>query len=174
MNPFFRLAALGIAASLCGAPAIAQQAAPAPAQQPAAAPSHIAAAREVAILSGITRSIDLVAPQFYDKLKEQSVTRPELGKDLNEVLESLNPEMDLQKQQMIATIARILASRMSEAELKDVATFFKSASGKKYVETQPLVLDELVRAMQAWTQDLAQYIMVRVRAEMGKRGHQMQ
>ena len=42
------------------------------------------------------------------------------------------------------------------------------------MQTQPLVLDELVREMQTWTQNVAEYLMVRVRAEMAKRGHQMQ
>jgi len=28
--------------------------------------------------------------------------------------------------------------------------------------------------MQDWTQEVSEYVMVRVRAEMGKRGHQLQ
>ena len=32
----------------------------------------------------------------------------------------------------------------------------------------------MVQAMQNWTQDVSEYIMVRVRAEMAKKGHQLQ
>ena len=101
-------------------------------------------------------------------------TRPELTKDLDTVLASLEPEMELQKQAMIETAARIYASRLSEAELNEIATFFRSPAGKRYVGTQPQILDQMVQAMQGWTQEVSQYVMIRVRAEMGKRGHQMQ
>jgi hypothetical protein len=181
-----RLALFWLAALLAAGAASAQPRppAPAPAQTPAPSqaapaaptftPSHLAIAREVAVTSGITRSINVVVPQLYERVREQVVTRPELMNDLNQVLEALTPEMELHKQQIINAIAQIFALRMSESELKDVMTFFRSASGRKYVESQPEALDDLVQAMQAWTQDLAEYVMVRVRAEMGKKGHQMQ
>lgn len=156
----------------------AQAQKPAPAA-PAAAPagpsaSHLALAREVVLSSGIARSFDSVIPAFAEQIRQQTVTRPELQKDLNEVLTSLEPEMELQKQRMVTTTARIYAEKMSEPELKEIAAFFRSPAGKRYVETQPVVLDQMVQAMQNWTQEVSEYVMVRVRAEMGKRGHQMQ
>ncbi|WP_163117388.1 DUF2059 domain-containing protein, partial [Acinetobacter baumannii] len=68
----------------------------------------------------------------------------------------------------------IYASQLSEAELNDIATFFRSPAGKRYVGTQPQILDQMVQAMQGWTQEVSQYVMIRVRAEMGKRGHELQ
>ncbi|MHB2209305.1 DUF2059 domain-containing protein [Methylobacterium sp. CM6257] len=137
-------------------------------------PSHLALAREVMLSSGIARSFDSVLPAFADQIRKQTVTRPELAKDLDEVLASLQPEMELQKQRMIDIAARSYARKFSEAELKEIATFFRSPAGKHYVEAQPQLLDEMVQEMQDWTQDVSEYVMVRVRAEMGKRGHQMQ
>ena len=175
LRVFTCLAVAGMTAALAGGSASAQQPQPgAPAAQQQFTPSHLAAAREVAIGSGITRSFDSIAPQFYDQIRQNAVTRPELTKDLDLVLEALKPEMELQKQQMINTAARIFAARMAEAELKDVVAFFKSPSGTKYVQAQPLVLDDLVVEMEQWTQGVADYLMVRTRAEMGKRGHQLQ
>ncbi|MGU3360398.1 DUF2059 domain-containing protein [Methylobacterium sp. M6A4_1b] len=153
-------------------------AAPAPstpaAQIPAYSATHLALAREVMLNSGIARSFDSIIPAFSDRIRQGSVTRPELTKDLDGVLASLEPEMEMQKQSMIDVAARIYASRLSEAELNEIATFFRSPAGKRYVETQPQVLDEMVQAMQTWTQDVSEYIMVRVRAEMAKKGHQLQ
>ncbi|POR43886.1 DUF2059 domain-containing protein [Methylobacterium sp. V23] len=153
-------------------------AAPAPstpaAQTPAYSANHLALAREVMLNSGIARSFDSIIPAFAERIRQGAVTRPELSKDLETVLTSLEPEMELQKQAMIDTAARIYAARLSEAELNEIATFFRSPAGKRYVETQPQVLDEMVQAMQNWTQDVSEYIMVRVRAEMAKKGHQLQ
>ncbi|GJE10606.1 MULTISPECIES: DUF2059 domain-containing protein [Methylobacterium] len=181
------IAALGLALLASPQAASAQANKPAPAK-PAATPgtaaantpgetysqSHLALAREVMLSSGIARSFDSVLPSFAEQIRKQAVTRPELAKDLDEVLASLQPEMELQKQRMIGIAARTYATKFSETELKEIATFFRSPAGKHYVEAQPQLLDEMVQEMQDWTQDVSEYVMVRVRAEMGKRGHQMQ
>jgi hypothetical protein len=150
-------------------------AATAPAQTPPApSPSHLQAAREVAIGSGITRSFDSLLPVFGEQIKQNTLTRPEIQKDLTDVLTKLEPEMEQQKQELINAAARIFAARMAEAELKEVAAFFKSPAGKRYVDIQPLMLDELVREVQLWTARVSEFVMTRVRNEMGKRGHQLQ
>lgn len=136
--------------------------------------AHLALGREVAVLSGMARSFDAILPQFGEQIRKQAVSRPEISKDLDDVLTKLQPELELQKQVMINNAARIMAQSLSEAELKDIAAFFKSPSGKRYVQTQPQVLDEMVRSMQTWTEGVSEYVMVRVRAEMSKRGHRMQ
>lgn len=147
---------------------------PAPAPEPEISSSHLALAREVMMSSGIARSFDSIIPTMAEQIRKNAVTRPDLAKDLDEVLKGLDPEMELQKQRLINVAARIYAKRLSEAELKDIVTFFRSPAGKRYVETQPQILDDMVGAMQDWTQEVSEYIMVRTRAEMGKRGHQLQ
>jgi hypothetical protein len=170
--------AVSLAVMAAGGVALAQQPTrPAPpAQQPQApqpSPSHLAAARDVVMLSGMTRTFDVIPPEMNEQIKKNAVTRPELSKDLDQVFESMKPEMELQKQQMVNAAARVYASRISEADLKEIAAFFKSPIGKKYVETQPQILDSMVVEIENWTKQLAEYVMVRVRAEMSKRGHQL-
>jgi uncharacterized protein len=175
--PFLARPAALLAALMLSIGAVSAQQpalAPAPSAPAPFTPSHLAVAREVATASGITRSLDAIVPQLYDRIREQVVARPELTKDIDAVLTVLEPEMELQKQRAVTTIAGIFAREMTEAELKDTMAFFRSPSGRKYVETQPVVLDDLVREMQKWSQDVAEYVMVRVRAEMSKRGHQLQ
>jgi hypothetical protein len=75
---------------------------------------------------------------------------------------------------MVENAARAFATRLSEAELRDVAAFYKSPAGVKYVQTQPGVLDDVVRDLAVWTQQTGQFVMTRARKEMGKRGHQLQ
>ncbi|AMB45449.1 DUF2059 domain-containing protein [Methylobacterium sp. AMS5] len=147
---------------------------PAAAPEPDLSAAHLALAREVMLSSGIARSFDSIIPTMAEQIRKNAVTRPDLAKDLDDVLKGLDPEMELQKQRLITIAARIYAKRLNEAELKDIVTFFRSPAGKRYVETQPQILDDMVGAMQDWTQEVSEYIMVRTRAEMGKRGHQLQ
>lgn len=160
-------AALISAALVMPAAALAQQAGQ-------VAPAHMNAAREVVSSSGISRSFSAMVPQFMAQIAGNVTrTRPELINDMKAVMTQLQPEFEKMTSEMVDIAARIFAGKLSETELKDTATFFKSASGKKYVETQPLVLDELVAAMQGWTQKLSTDMMTRVRAEMKKKGHEI-
>ncbi len=168
-------AALGLAVTLVlpAGPALAQAASTqATAAQPSAA--QLALARDLVTVSGMGRSFDPMVPTLVEQLKQSLVTRPEVTKDLNEVLQGMQPELEQQRQVMLNSAARIYATALSEAELKEVTAFFKSPAGTRYVATQPAVLDELVREMQNWSQSVAEYLMVRVRVEMGKRGHSIQ
>ncbi len=147
-------------------------AAPAPAAPAAPAPSaaHVAIAKEVVQLSGLSRSFDFVVPQFSEQLRQSfSVTRPEIMKDLTQALQDLRPEFESQREDILNAAARIFAGRMSEADLKEVAAFFKSPAGQRYVAAQPGFMDDFFGEMQAWSRRLSEFMMVRVRAELKKK-----
>jgi uncharacterized protein len=158
----------------------AQQAAPnAPPGQtgraPAApSPSHLAAARALVIACGMSRSFSIIIPQFLDQIGSSlTQTRPELTHDLKAVLTELKPEFDKQVDEMIDIAAQIYVKQMSEQDLKAAVAFFESPAGKKYVETQPAFLTEVVTAMQGWQGKISSDMMTRVRAEMKKKGHEL-
>jgi hypothetical protein len=163
--------------TLPGAALAQQPAAQQPAAQQAAAqpsPSHLAAATDVVVHSGLAGNYDSVTEPLLEQLRQMKVARADIRKDLNEVADMLKPEMELQKKRMVNTTARIYATNFTEAELKEIANFFKSTAGKRYVEVQFKATDEVLRETEKWNQELAEYIMVRARAEMTKRGHPLQ
>ncbi len=135
--------------------------------------SHLEVAREVLAGSGVARHFDAVVPGIQEAMRRQLVTQPAAAGAVAEVLEELKPEMELQRRSMVTRAARALARQLTEEELTEIAAFFDSPAGKRYVETQPMVLEDTLRAMDAWTDEVAEYMQVRVRAEMQKRGHQI-
>lgn len=164
MNRFVSiLAASFMALALCSGAALAQP----------VSDSHLAASRLVVVESGLARSFEVVMPEIKSAMRQQLLTKPALAQDLDAVFELLEPEMGLQRRAMINTAARILAERLSEEELTQIGAFFTSPAGRRYVETQPVVLDDMLLAIRNWQQDMAEYIQIRVRAEMLQRGHQM-
>ncbi|WP_131194103.1 DUF2059 domain-containing protein [Lichenihabitans psoromatis] len=179
IRPSQRRVAFGLSALVLalgtGLPAFAQTATPAPVpdvSQPEPPASALAAARDVVVSSGMSRSFEPMVPQLTEQIVPMLTrTRPELTADLTVVLKDLQPEFVKDGEQMTDIAAHIYARRMSEQELKDTAAFFNSPVGKKYVDIQPAMLDELVVAMQSWTQKLSSIMMTRVRQEMIKKGH---
>jgi hypothetical protein len=167
---FFRSAIACLAATLVVTAVGAQQP---PAAPPAPSASHLAAARELATISGVLRVYDGFLPQFGAQLRRSAVTRPEITKDLDQVLDTLKPELEQQKQAIVDTALRYYASAFTEAELKELVTFFKTPLGQKYLHNAPRLLDALALETRRWTDKTSEFLMTRVRAEMAKRGHQL-
>jgi uncharacterized protein len=178
-RPAALFAAGSILLALAAVPAMAQQKAPAAAAAPAApatpaapafTPSHLAVAAEVVQLSGITRSFNFVIPQFSEQMKQMfGTTRPEIATELAAALTSLQPEFEAQKADLVTATNRIVASTMSESELKEVAAFMKTPTGMKYVESQPKIVDALFGEMELWSRKLSDFMLTRVRAELKKK-----
>lgn len=162
---------------ITAAPALAQTAAP-PATatvpdvgQPEPPASQLAAAHDLVVASGMARSFNPMVGQLSEQIVPMLTrTRPELKQNLTVVIQELGPEFEKKGQGMTDIAARIYARAMTEQELKDAAAFFNSPVGKKYVIVQPGMLDQLVVAMQSWTQELSTFMMSRVHEEMKKKG----
>lgn len=180
-STFRRLPALAVLAlALSGAAARAQTAQPAvpapaaPAAPQTFAPSHLAVAREVVVGSGLGRNFEFLVPQLMDQLRNTfAQTRPEIMDELTKTLLALRPEFEQQKDALLDAAARAYAGAITEAELKDIATFFKSPSGVRYVTTQARVMDKLYTDMQAWTRAMSDLMLARTRAEMKKKNIDM-
>ena len=154
----------------------AQQAAvPAPPiVDPTPSAAHIAKARRLILATGISRSFQIIIPEFMDQIGTTlTQSRPELIPDTDTVLEKLRPEFEKQSDEMIDQSARIYATLLSETDIDAILAFFDSSAGKKYVGAQPLFLNQLVSGMQAWQQKISINMMTRVREEMKKKGHDL-
>ena len=185
----FLAAAVAAALTLAAQTAGAQQPAPKPSASPTSpmptmptlpvAPAEpsaaaIALGRELIMASGISRSLDIIVPQFLDQIGTTlTQTRPDLIRDLNDVMVKIKPEFDKQADDLVTSAGKLYAQRLTEPQLKEIVTFFKSPAGVAYVGSQPLVMNDLIPQMQAFTQRLSTDMMTRVRAEMKTRGHQL-
>lgn len=178
-----RFAAFILATAACaadqrsGATPAAAVAPPVASPPPAAAPpspAQLALARSVLVESGVASSFRLIIPQYLEQIAlSVTRTRPEMIADLNLVLAVVRPEFDRKVDEMIDSAAQLYTQRFSQKELEDVAAFFKSASGRKYVGMQPVLMSDMFVAMQAWSQKISVDMMSRVREEMRKKGHEL-
>jgi hypothetical protein len=140
------------------------------AQQPPAA--RVELAREIVIASGATRSFEPIVPGILQQAIALFVQQnPDLQKQLLESAQAIKPEFDKRLPEVIGIVARVYAGRFSDAELKEILAFYRSPVGKKYVATLPGVLEESLRLTQAWGNKISEEIVVRMRAEMKRRGH---
>lgn len=158
------LAGLAIGLALLGA-------APASAQAPTLTPAHLQAAREVMDLTGVTQNITNIYREFEDSAKGLVATRPEMAKDADAVLGELKPESDKRADEMIKTAAAVFASKMTEADLKEISGFFKSPVGQRYTGLRAEAMKDIFPLLQPWSVQTSNYLFDRFTQEMRKRGH---
>ena len=167
-------AALSVSAKAADTTPPATPATPAaPAATGPAAPSaaSIAAADTILGTIGLKQSIAIVVPGMMQELETNVTrTRPEIRDSLRATLKAIQPEFDQTAKQTYSEAASLLASQMPEKDIIDVAAFFDSPAGKKYVEVTPIFLQKLSDVTGAWREKLSTDILARARDDMKKKG----
>jgi len=158
------------AALLASQYVFAEDAKPTPTPPPPS-PAGVAAADELLTAMGVKETIATVVPSMLAEL-EQNVTktRPELRDALRRTLKEIQPEFDAGAKDMYEKAEALLAVDMTDKELQDVAGFFVSASGKKFLATQPVFFQQLGNLVDPWREKLSTDIVARARAELKKKG----
>ena len=164
----FVFAALNVPARAADTTPPAAPAATAPA---APTPAAIAAADTILGTIGLKQSIAIVVPGMMQELETNVTrTRPEIRDSLRATLKAIQPEFDQTARQTYIQAESLLASLMSEQDITQVAAFFDSPAGKKYVEVTPVFLQNLSDVTGNWREKLSTDILERARAEMKKKG----
>jgi hypothetical protein len=171
----FMFAALSVSARAADATPPVTPAPAAPAATPASpagpSPAAITAADTILNTIGLKQSIAIVVPGMMQELETNVTrTRPEIRDSLRATLKAIQPEFDQTARQTYIQAESLLASQMSEQDITQVAAFFNSPAGKKYVQVTPIFLQNLGDVTGAWREKLSTDILERARAEMKKKG----
>jgi hypothetical protein len=161
------LVAMAFAAMLAVAPVQAQTGKP-----PSA--TAVALAKEILAAKQVSKIYDEAIPGLVQRVKN-SLLQSNLNyqKDLNEVAVKIARELNGREKEIGDEMAKIYASEFTEAELKELATFYKSPVGKKVIEQEPKAFDASRQFMDQWAQKLAAEINGKFRAEMRARGKEI-
>lgn len=137
---------------------------------------HVAAAKDMVIHSGMMRSYESILSQIVLTLRDRFLRDPAFNEIRNtiEVVDSLivalNPEINKLMDTMTDKTAYVFAQRLPEDKIKAIDAFFVSDAGKVFVEEQPKVLDMLMPEVEMWSVKTGEYVNVRTRAELARKG----
>lgn len=167
----FVFGALNVSARAADTTPPAAPAAPAATAPAAPSVASIAAADKILGTIGLKQSIAIVVPGMMQELETNVTrTRPEIRDSLRATLKTIQPEFDQTARETYVQAESILASQMSEQEITQVAAFFDSPAGKKYIAVTPVFVQNLSDVTGAWREKLSTDILERARAEMKKKG----
>ncbi|MGA8611259.1 MAG: DUF2059 domain-containing protein [Xanthobacteraceae bacterium] len=158
---FVTLSLLGVAK-----PVFAQ----APAQRPS--PAAILIAKQIVEIKGAKELYQPLVRGVIEKVKNQFMqTNFMYAKDLNEIAANLEREYSPRVNELVDTSARIYAGYFTEAELKEILTFYQSPVGRKLIVEEPKALEASMANAGDWGDKLSDEVIAKMRGEMKKRGH---
>jgi len=144
------------------------------AQAPAAHPSPAAIliAKQIVELKGAKEIYQPLLRGVIQKVKNQYMqTNFMYAKDLNEIANNLESFYTPRVNELVDASARIYASYFTEAELKEILTFYQSPVGRKLIVEEPKALDASMAYAGEWGDKLSEEVVAKMRDEMKKRGH---
>ncbi len=165
MAAMIALIALGLVA-----PARAQDVPP----PPQVSPAQLLLAKQIVQIKGVNAMLAPLIRGVVQKTKDSVLqTNIMWAKDLNEIALNIEKEYQPRSVELVDASARYYASHFTEAELKQLLTFYQSPVGQKMIVEEPKALDETMAFAGSWGDDLSVDVMNKLRAEMKKRGHDM-
>ena len=174
-------ALMAIAALTFATPALAQEAA---APDPAAAAdepaqeeenfesSHLKAAQEVIALTRSDQIFDEIIPKLASQT-QQIFTRanPALTREIEETAMEAALEMARRRVELSRTLQLIWARRFTEEELRELAAFFATPVGEKFVEETPVIAALSVGAGRQWEEALSADMVQLTREKLQAKGY---
>lgn len=148
----------------------AQDAAPAPGN--VIPQSHIDAALRAADAAPNVGDFDALLPFISEQVQNRLIrVRPDLFREIAEVVEEQAIEMSGRSNGLRARIAQVWASAFTEEELGEIAAFFGSELGAKYKELLPVVGERVLQASRDWTNRISEDLFQASMQAMRDRGH---
>jgi len=165
-NGCIRAAIVGLALFICMGATTAQN--------PAPSATALAMARELMEIKGASRIYDPIFLGVIEKAKFALMqSNPMLQQPLNQVTvklrTELRPKLDALKQE----IAGLYAKALTEQELKQVLTFYKTPLGAKLLTVEPKLFDQSMQHTSDWAEKFSEEALVKIRNEMRKLGHEL-
>ena len=142
------------------------------AQQPPAA--EIATAKELIAATGATAMFNPLVAGVIEQAKLLYLQQdPALAKDLNEVAAKMRTDLQPRFGEISNEVAVLYAKNFTEQELKDILAFYKTPAGQKLLKAQPNIIASSMDFARNWANKLSEEVVVKMREEMKKKGHNL-
>lgn len=112
---------------------------------------HLQAARGAISALGVTNQFDVILPRLADGLKSQLIQAyPNFQTQIADTVDKSALSLAARRGDLEREAAKVYATTFSAEELKGIADFYNSATGKKLLKDGPLVTRELLKAADIW------------------------
>jgi hypothetical protein len=130
-------------------------------------PSHIEAAKRAISASSSTDRLDAILPQMAQNAKAELIrTRPDKEAVITEIVDAAAIELASRRGDLENEVAQVFARVFTEEELNEIADFYATPAGQKFLNESPVVLREIDRASQVWANGVQRDLGASVREKL--------
>lgn len=145
---------------------------PALAETPA--PDAMDAARELVTTMQAADQFKALLPIIMKNLKPAIVqNRPDVDRDYDAIMPLLMAGMSARVNEIVEEITMLYARTFTADELRTVTAFYHGAIGQKFLQKQPVIMQESMAIGQKFGQSVAGELHDRIIEELRKRGHKI-
>lgn len=139
--------------------------------KPAVDPARIAAARELMEVTGAAKQFDAVMPMMVQQFEPLFLKlAPGHEQEIKEIMSGLLSKFSERKSELFGKIAGLYSEKMTAEDMKELAKFFSTGTGARFIQMQPSLVQGSMAIGQKWGQELGREIDKEMRDELAKRG----
>jgi hypothetical protein len=136
--------------------------------------SHLDAAKRASSNAPISKDLDTVLPLLAQRVQTRLVSlRPDLHAEINETVQNVALELVVRRADLDDAIALAWARIFTEDELEEIAAFYDSPAGIKFVEVGPELGTTTLQTVDNWSSRVGEELLDRSREELKKQGHEL-
>ena len=134
---------------------------------------HLSKARSAIAATKATDSFDAILFDAASQLKNR-LTRdsPDQANTITEVVDEEAIKLAPRRGDLELEAARLFANTFNEAELEEIAAFFGTPTGAKYLRSTPVLARELGKAARIWANGINRDLTDKSLAELDRRPKQ--
>jgi hypothetical protein len=134
----------------------------------------LSAARELITIMRATDQLKQMLPTIMQALKPAIAQgRPQVERDLDAVMPLLLDGMSSRVGELVDQMASVYARNFTPDEIRQLAAFYRTPVGQKFLEKMPTVMQESMSLGQAFGQRVAGELQTKMIEELRKKGHNL-
>ena len=136
--------------------------------------SYLDAAKRASSNAPISKDLDTVLPLLAQRVQTRLVSlRPDLHVEINATVQAVALELVVRRAELEDAIALAWARIFTEEELEQIAAFYNSPAGKKFVEIGPELGTTTLQTVDNWSSRVGEELLDKSREELKKQGHEL-
>jgi hypothetical protein len=135
--------------------------------------SHLSAARDAMTSARTTERFDSILPRIAAEAKAELIrNRPDQEAKLTELVDEVAISLASRRGDLETEVATVFAKAFSEEELTEIAAFYNSETGKKFLKESPIVIREMTNASRVWGGGLKRDMQIAIQEKLTEAGLQ--
>ncbi len=134
-------------------------------------PERVSAAKALLEAAGTAKQFDALMPSLTQQIQAAFIQlKPENAAQIKDAFGRIPEKFSARKQELLDQIAVLYAQQLTAAELNEIANFYKSPVGQKFVGMQRALVQQSMQLGRDWGQKIGSEIEEEIRRELKGRG----